>query len=82
MENECLEFNKIEEPEEPELMREGLGEINMQQGIEVGYVTISGSATDANEIAMEAEDKFSRTEGDAYYTYNFEKPILFSGYMI
>jgi hypothetical protein len=54
----------------------------MQQGIEVGYVTISGSATDADEVAMEADDKFSRTEGDAYYTYNFEKPILFSGYMI
>ena len=55
----------------------------MEQGIEVGFVSITGSPSDADEVAYASDEKYSKQLGsESYFTYTFEKPILFSGYMI
>jgi len=50
----------------------------------VGFVNVSGSVTTQcpEEITSLDDGKYTVMEGDASYTYTFEKPILFSGYMI
>ena len=71
------------ETEEIEHLREELGLINMEQGVEVGFISITGSPSDADEVAYASDEKYSKQLGsESYFTYTFEKPILFSGYMI
>ena len=50
--------------------------------MESGFVTASGSAGQEEDVASPDTGKFCRADGDVTFTYNFVKPILFSGYLI
>ena len=50
--------------------------------MESGFVTASGSAGQEEDVASPDTDRFCRADGDVTFTYNFVKPILFSGYLI